>query len=83
MPASRVNYIVIHKTDSQVLGSASKDIALTTPLPEGVTIDDRIVGFITYEPDNERLCFYPISEDEIKSAQLVTSTRKKKDNEKD
>jgi hypothetical protein len=75
--ASRVNYILIHKGQSQIFGAASKDVALQTSLPAGVPIEDRIVLFITYQPDNEVLSVHRIPLDEVQTAELKPPASRK------
>lgn len=70
MPAQRLNYVVVHRGQSQVYGAASKDVALQTPLPEGVDIEDRMVLFITYQPDGEVLCVRCVPAEEVRSAEI-------------
>lgn len=81
MPASRVDYIVVYKDESQVFGSASKEIALQTPPPPGVPLEDKRVLFITYQPDNEVLSVHPIPQDEVMNAEIKEKkkTTKKKE----
>jgi hypothetical protein len=76
MPAQRLNYVVLHKKQSQVYGAASKDVALTTPLPDGADIEDRMVLFITYQPDSEELAVYPVPIDEVRGAELKVKKTK-------
>jgi hypothetical protein len=78
MPAQRLNYVVIHKGQSQVYGSSSKEIALTTPLPPGVKLEDREVLFITYQPDNEVLSVHRVPKDEVVGADLKESVADRK-----
>jgi hypothetical protein len=76
VPAQRLNYDVIHKGQSQVYGAASKDVALQTPLPDGVAIEDRTVLFITYQPDGEVLCVRSVPVEEVRGAELKQRTVK-------
>lgn len=77
MAASRLNYIVVYKTDSQVFGSASKDVALKSPPPEGTELEDKRVFFITYQPDNEVLSVHKIPQEEVLNAELEEKKAKK------
>lgn len=70
MPAARLNYIVIHRGQSQVLGTASKETALATPLPPGADITDRRVLFITFQPDDEILSVHKIPDEEVQTAEV-------------
>jgi hypothetical protein len=76
--ASRVNYILVHKGHSQIYGAASKEVALQTPLPPGVTIEDRVALFVAYQPDNEVLSVHRISPDEVRAAELKPPADRKK-----
>lgn len=68
MPANRVNYIVLYTTDSQVYATATKQIALDTPPPNGVAFEDKRVLFIAYQPDNEILSVHPLPQEEVLQA---------------
>jgi hypothetical protein len=81
MAASKVNYIVTYKGHSQVYGCSSKKIALESPPPDGYSISDKKVLFITFEPDTNNLCVYEIDKEEIMSADIKAKKEKKKDNE--
>jgi len=78
MPAQRLNYVVVHRKQSQVYGTASKVVALQTPLPDGATIEDRIVLFITYQPDGEVLSVHPLPDEEVRGAELLVKKAKGK-----
>jgi hypothetical protein len=54
--------------ESQIFGSAAKEIALTTPLPKGQTIENRHIAFITHHPDTDEIVVHPLPDDEIKQA---------------
>lgn len=79
MPASRVNYIVLYKNESQVFGTASKEVALETPPPLGVSLEDKRVLFITYQPDNEIFSVHPVPQDEIMTAHIKEKKTRKKE----
>lgn len=68
MPASRCNYIVVFENESQVFGTASKQIALETPPPDGVHVSEKHVLFITYQPDGEILSVHPVPREEVLNA---------------
>lgn len=78
MPANKTNYIVIYDNDSQVYGTASKQIALETPPPAGVELTEKKIFFITYQPDNGLLSVHPVDRDEVLNATLKLPTPKKK-----
>lgn len=78
MPASRCNYIVLFKEESQVYGTATEKVALETPPPEGVSLEDKRVFFITYEPDNEVLAVHKIDQDKVLNAEIKLPKKKKK-----
>lgn len=65
MAASRTNYIVIYKNESQVYGSASKEVALKSPPPDGTSLEDKRIFFITYQPDTESLSVHQIPQEEV------------------
>jgi hypothetical protein len=64
MPASKLNYLVVYKNNSQVYGCSTKKIALESPPPEGNSVEDKNVFFVTLEPDTNNICLYKISEKE-------------------
>lgn len=70
MPAQKTNYVVIHRGHSQVFGASSKQVALETPLPPGASIEDRLVLFIAYQPDDDLLVVHPVPIDEVRAAEL-------------
>jgi len=63
MPASKLNYLVVYKNNSQVYGCASKKIAVDSPPPEGYDPQDKHVFYVTFEPDNDNLCLYKVDQD--------------------
>lgn len=79
MPANRINYIVLYRNDSQVFGTASKSIALETPPPDGVELEDKRVLFIAYQPDNEILSVHPLPQEEVLNAEIKEKKTKKKE----
>ena len=81
MAASKVNYIVIYDGHSQVYGCSSKKIALESAPPEGCSIKDKKVLFVTFEPDNSNLSAYKVSDEEVFSAEIKEKKEKKTDNE--
>lgn len=81
MAASKVNYIVIYDGHSQVYGCSSKKIALESAPPEGCSIKDKKVLFVTFEPDNSNLSAYKVSDEEVFSADIKEKKEKKTDND--
>ncbi len=70
MPAGKCNYIVLYTNESQVYSSASKDIALSSPPPEGTSLEDKRILFITYQPDDEILSVHPLPQEEVLNAAI-------------
>lgn len=70
---------MVHVGDSQVYGTASKDIALQTPPPDGIPLENKRILFVTFEPDNETLMVHPLPQEEIMNAELKIPTKKKKE----
>lgn len=70
MPASKLNFVVIYKHDSQVYGTATRKIALESPPPPDVPLEDKMVGFITWHPDEERLMFHLLPQEEVLEADI-------------
>lgn len=81
MAASKVNYIVIYDGHSQVYGCSSKKIALESAPPEGCSIKDKKVLFITFEPDNSNLSAYKVPDEEVFCADIKEKKEKKTDND--
>lgn len=81
MAASKVNYLVIYSGHSQVYGCSSKKIALESAPPEGCSIENKKVLFITFEPDTNNLSVYKIDDNEVQSADIKEKKEKKTENE--
>lgn len=81
MAASKVNYIVTYTGHSQVYGCSSKKIALESPPPEGYSLSDKKILFITFEPDTNNLCVYKVDDEEVMGADIKEKKEKKKDND--
>lgn len=78
MAAGKLNYVVVYNGLSQVFGCASKKIALESAPPEGYSLKDKKILFITFEPDSENLCVYEVPEQEVQTAEIK---KKKQDDE--
>lgn len=65
MAASKANYIIIYKGVSQPFAATNLQTALKNPLPKGAKPEDRTILFLTYMPDEESLCVFPLSEEQI------------------
>lgn len=81
MAASKLNYIVMYNGHSQVYGCSSKKIALESAPPEGCSIEDKKVLFITYEPDTQNLSVYTVPQEEVLAADIKVKKEKKTENE--
>lgn len=82
MPANKTNYIVLFHGNSQVYGTGSLDIALATPPPEGFTLEDKQVLFISQQPDTDELMVRPLPKEEVMSAEIqIPKKKKSKDDE--
>lgn len=78
MAAGKLNYIVVYDGLSQVFGCASKKIALESAPPEGYSLKDKKILFITYQPDSNKLCVHKVSDEEVQQAEIK---KKKQENE--
>ena len=78
MAAGKLNYVVVYDGLSQVFGCASKKIALESAPPEGYSLKDKKILFITFEPDSEKLCVYEVPEQEVQTAEIK---KKKQDDD--
>lgn len=65
MAASKANYIIIYKGVSQPFAATNLQTALKNPLPKGAKPEDRTILFLTFMPDEESLCVFPLSDDQI------------------
>jgi len=65
MAASKANYIIVWKKSSQVYSATNLATAVKTPIPKGCSPEDKRILFMSYLPDEETLCVYPLSEEEI------------------
>ena len=81
MAASKVNYVVIYAGHSQVYGCSSKKIALESAPPEGCSLEDKKVLFITFEPDTNQLSVYKVDKEEVLNADIKEKKEKKTENE--
>lgn len=79
MPASKVNYIVVYRGESQIYGSASKEIALKTPPPPGATLEDKRILFVTYQPDNEVISVHLLPQEEVLAADITIKKKKEEE----
>lgn len=77
MPATKVNYIVLYIGESQVFGTMSKEIALSSPPPPGCELKNKRILYMAYEPDTQDLVVYPLPDEEVQSAQLTEVKPKK------
>lgn len=64
MPAAKLNYILVYKEHSQVYGCSSKKIAMESPPPEGYSVEDKNVFFITFEPDTDSISIHKVNNQE-------------------
>jgi hypothetical protein len=64
VPAAKLNYILVYKDHSQVYGCSSKKIAIESPPPEGYSVDDKNVFFITFEPDTDSISIHKVNNQE-------------------
>ena len=76
MPASKLNYLVLYVGESQVYGTSSKQVALESPPPPGVPLENKRVGFITFEPDSQVLTYHPLPIEEVLEAEIKQPKKK-------
>lgn len=65
MAANSCNYIIVYDGLSQIYGAATEAVALSTPLPKGVDIEDKKVFFLSYDVDNEKIMVYQLEKDKV------------------
>ncbi len=81
MAASKVNYVVLYSGHSQVYGCSSKKIALESPPPEGCSLSDKKILFITFEPDTNQLSVHKVEDEEVQGADIKVKKEKKTEDE--
>ena len=59
-------------------GTATKEIALQTPPPDGIPLENKRGLFVSFEPDNETLTVHPLPLDDIMNAELRIPNKQKK-----
>jgi hypothetical protein len=50
-----------------VYSATSLSTAVNTPLPKGCRLEDRIILFMSFLPDEESLCVYILDDEQIKN----------------
>lgn len=70
--------MVLFETESQVYGTASKENALEHPPPEGSSLEEKHILFVSYEPDRETLTVREIPREEVLTAQIKEKPPRKK-----
>lgn len=65
MAASKANYIIVYRGISQPFAATNLQTALKNPIPKGAKLEDRTILFLTYMPDEESLCVFPLSDEQI------------------
>lgn len=81
MPAGKVNYLIMYEHNPQVYGCSTKEIALSSPPPEGFSLEEKHVYFITIEPDNGEFVWRRLPQEEVVSAELKAHKKKSKNEE--
>lgn len=77
--AVRTNYIIVFKQDNQVYGAGTRENALEMPPPDGMTLEDKRIFFLTYQTDNDSLVIHQMPKDEIVNAEIkLRKPREKK-----
>lgn len=78
MAASKATYLILWKNVSQVYSSANLETVLKTPIPKGCTEDDKIILQASFLPDEQSLCVYPLTQDQIDAEKLALQTKVEK-----
>lgn len=65
MAAAKANYLILYKTSAQVYTATNLTTAVKTPLPKGCKMEDRIIMFMSYLPDQESLCVYLLTDEQL------------------
>lgn len=81
MAAAKANYIILYKTSAQVYAATNLATALKTPLPKGCSMEDRVIMFMSYLPDEESLCVYLLGEEQLSEENEKLALQKLKEEE--
>lgn len=81
MAAAKANYVILYKTSAQVYAATNLATALKTPLPKGCSMEDRVIMFMSYLPDEESLCVYLLGEEQLSEENERIETQKIKEQE--
>lgn len=76
MPAGKLNYLVIYEGESQIYGSASKNVALESPPPTGLTLDEKHIYFVTHHPDTGEVVVHELPREEVLTAEVKVKKSK-------
>ena len=79
--AAKANYIILYKTSAQVYAATNLATALKTPLPKGCSMEDRVIMFMSYLPDEESLCVYLLGEEQLSEENEKIELQKIKEQE--
>ncbi len=84
MAAGKATYLIVWKKSSQVYSAASLDTAIKTPIPKGCTDDDKRILLASFLPDDEQLCVFPLTEEQIeaKKTEIQSKEEEKESDEK-
>ena len=66
MAAAKANYLIVYPSSSQVYTATTLATAVKTPLPKGCTMEERMILFMSYLPDDGQLAVYLLDEDQLK-----------------
>ena len=84
MPAGKATYIILWKNSSQIYSAATLETAIKTPVIKGNKPEDKRILFASYLPDEEELCVFPLTQEEIdKKLQEIQEKETSKDVEED
>lgn len=70
MPALKVNYVIVYDNDSQIYATANREIALDTPPPSGIPLENKHIYFITHHPDTGEIIAQEFPKTEVMAAIL-------------
>lgn len=76
MAASKCNYVVMYKNSSQIYSAATLKTAVNSPTPKGCDPAGRIILFITHLLDEQNLCVYPLTKEQIEEAEESNEQQK-------
>lgn len=78
MPAVKTNYLVVYEGHSQVYGTASESIALSTEPPFDIPLEKKHILFVTFDPDKNEILVSELPREQVLNAEIKVKEKKVK-----